>query len=111
MDACNLKVTVDTSKAEKELRRLFAGTRQFYARPCDEPRKGWCVEEVQLGVSGAKWKSTTYVPVLTRMSKCDGSTAIIEMTRKQAERESEFWNHDRDARGKNRKNRNSRRSK
>ena len=45
MKECKLKMTVNTDKAMRELRRIYAGTRQFYARPCDEPRKGWCVAE------------------------------------------------------------------
>lgn len=90
------RITVDTKKA---LIDLYAGTRQFYARPCDEPRKGWCVAEVQLGAKGAKWESTLYEPALIRLKAGSDSILLTGMTQAQAKQEAELWNR-RTANGK-----------
>ena len=68
------------------------GTRYFYARPCDEPRKGWCVAEVEFSIKGAKWSSTLYEPVMIRLKAGDDSISLTGMTKQQAKREAMEWN-------------------
>ena len=70
-------------------------TRYYYARPCDEPAPGWCVAEVEIGPKRAKWCSSLYEPVFTKIAKAieSGKTwQLTGMTKAQAKREAEILN-------------------
>lgn len=68
--------------------------RLFYARPCDEPAEGWCVAEVEVSPKGARWRSSLYENVLTRVlaDSEDPSTKLVRMTKAEAKDEAWLWN-------------------
>jgi hypothetical protein len=70
-------------------------TKRFhYARPCDDPAPGWCVEEVEIGQKGARWVGTQYEPVYTAsLGKVLGNDWQKQgMAKAQAKREAELRN-------------------
>ena len=58
----------------------------FYARPCDEPRRGYCVEEVEIKGKDAKWSSTLFEPAMVKAK----DWAKLGMTKRQANLEAQL---------------------
>jgi hypothetical protein len=44
---------------------MSSSRRRFFARPCDDPAPGWCVEEFEVG-KRVRWAGTTYERIHVR---------------------------------------------
>jgi hypothetical protein len=75
--------------------------RYFFARQADEPSPHWVVEEIEVSPKGAKWCSTLYEPVLSRIVPeinrqnklgIDERLEHVAMDKRQAKKEAKLWN-------------------